>query len=224
MEFLTLRNSEEHYQPHSLDSCVVCENVSSDQGGGGDAGDTGSNVVEESSGEDLEGSPGAPKYQDVQDQFLSNGPSDQTTFPETSLYPPGPPLSSEHLSNGFSPSDCLLSPLHDQLCIEERNRKREAQSGPEDGQIKEESPLVQSMSQVLRTLDQLYQDIQEALSCGSSPSSTPCSSRRAQVYSEMSDAPRPVIAAALGQLSRSDSPKHLAPQPPTNTKSSLICM
>lgn len=40
------------------------------------------------------------------------------------------------------------------------------------------SPWSESMSQLMRKLDQLNQDIEEALSTGSSPSDTPASTRR----------------------------------------------
>lgn len=45
---------------------------------------------------------------------------------------------------------------------------------------KEESPWSQSMSQLMRKLDQLHLDIEEALSANSSPSDTPCTARRKQ--------------------------------------------
>lgn len=45
----------------------------------------------------------------------------------------------------------------------------------------QESPWSESMSQLMRKLDQLNLDIEEALSASSSPSDTPCTTRKKQV-------------------------------------------
>lgn len=45
------------------------------------------------------------------------------------------------------------------------------------------SPWSESMNQLMRKLDQLNQDIEEALSANSSPSDTPCTPRKKQVGS-----------------------------------------
>lgn len=51
---------------------------------------------------------------------------------------------------------------------------------PQDSpQVK--SPWSESMSQLMRKLDQLNLDIEEALSASSSPSNTPCTTRKKQV-------------------------------------------
>lgn len=44
-----------------------------------------------------------------------------------------------------------------------------------------ESPWSESMNQLMRKLDQLYQDIEEALSASSSPADTPCMTRKKPV-------------------------------------------
>ncbi|XP_076002282.1 stAR-related lipid transfer protein 13 isoform X2 [Genypterus blacodes] len=58
---------------------------------------------------------------------------------------------------------------------------------------KEESPQVQSpwsesMSQLMRKLDLLNLDIEEALSAGSSPSDTPCTTRKKQMFTKTTSA------------------------------------
>lgn len=49
----------------------------------------------------------------------------------------------------------------------------------ESPQVK--SPWSESMNQLMRKLDQLYQDIEEALSASSSPADTPCMTRKKPV-------------------------------------------
>ncbi|KAK6296687.1 hypothetical protein J4Q44_G00328290 [Coregonus suidteri] len=46
--------------------------------------------------------------------------------------------------------------------------------------VQPQSPWCESMSQLMRKLDQLNLDIEEALSASSSPSDTPCTARRQQ--------------------------------------------
>ncbi|XP_077396980.1 stAR-related lipid transfer protein 13 isoform X3 [Festucalex cinctus] len=62
-------------------------------------------------------------------------------------------------------------------------KKRAAAHYKESPQLK--PPWSESMSQLMRKLDQLNLDIEEALSAGSSPSDTPCTARKKQVFNTM---------------------------------------
>ncbi|XP_019943827.2 stAR-related lipid transfer protein 13 isoform X1 [Paralichthys olivaceus] len=67
----------------------------------------------------------------------------------------------------------------------ETDHRSNGHEAEEDTSCKEESPQVkspwsESMSQLMRKLDQLNLDIEEALSASSSPSNTPCTSRKKQ--------------------------------------------
>ncbi|XP_029302574.1 stAR-related lipid transfer protein 13 isoform X2 [Cottoperca gobio] len=61
----------------------------------------------------------------------------------------------------------------------------ETNSKEESPQVK--SPWSESMSQLMRKLDQLNLDIEEALSANSSPSNTPCTARKKQMFNKMTN-------------------------------------
>ncbi|XP_061733450.1 stAR-related lipid transfer protein 13 isoform X3 [Nerophis ophidion] len=100
--------------------------------------------------------------------------------------------------------DVFLELPPSELLANHRHRKdavmRWSRGVPESGQCgyeaevessKEGSPLLtspwcESMSQLMRKLDQLHLDIEEALSAGSSPSDTPCTTRKKQGLNKMS--------------------------------------
>ncbi|XP_071353466.1 stAR-related lipid transfer protein 13 isoform X2 [Trachinotus anak] len=62
----------------------------------------------------------------------------------------------------------------------------ETSSKEESPQVK--SPWSESMSHLMRKLDQLNLDIEEALSASSSPSNTPCTTRKKQMFNKMTNA------------------------------------
>uniref|UniRef100_A0A3B4UAM7 StAR-related lipid transfer protein 13 n=1 Tax=Seriola dumerili TaxID=41447 RepID=A0A3B4UAM7_SERDU len=62
----------------------------------------------------------------------------------------------------------------------------ETSSKEESPQVK--SPWSESMSHLMRKLDQLNLDIEEALSASSSPSDTPCTTRKKQMFNKMTNA------------------------------------
>ncbi|XP_028274964.1 stAR-related lipid transfer protein 13 isoform X2 [Parambassis ranga] len=69
----------------------------------------------------------------------------------------------------------------------------EASSKEVSPQVK--SPWSESMSQLMKKLDQLNLDIEEALSASSSPSHTPCTTRKKQMINKMTDAAAAEIEA-----------------------------
>ncbi|XP_039986131.1 stAR-related lipid transfer protein 13 isoform X2 [Xiphias gladius] len=64
----------------------------------------------------------------------------------------------------------------------------EGETGTKEEPPQAKSPWSESMSRLMRKLDQLNLDIEEALSASSSPSDTPCTTRKKQIFNKMTTA------------------------------------
>ncbi|XP_061683208.1 stAR-related lipid transfer protein 13 isoform X2 [Syngnathoides biaculeatus] len=110
------------------------------------------------------------------DVFYDQADEEDDVFLEL---PPGRELRANRglrKDSGKKRSYCINGPTGSDIC----GYEAEAESSSKEVSLQLKAPWSESMSQLLRKLDELNLDIEEALSAGSSPSDTPCTARKSQ--------------------------------------------